>query len=833
LAAVAFATAAVTQCDPQWLPGHGPAGVGGNVAATIVWDEDGSGAIPPRLIVGGFFESAGTAKARNLAALDLQTNAWSKLGGGANQPVGAFAIDAAGALVVAGGFTQLGGVAMGAIARWANGAWQALGSGIVGAVNTVTVLPNGDLVAGGSFSTAGGIACANIARWNGSVWSPLGTGCNQPVNDLQLMPNGDLVATGHFTNAGGVAANRIARWDGTSWSALGSGLTGSMQFGIDVSYGIDLAIDAQGQLLVGGSFFAAGGVAASWLARWNGTTWQSVGWNAGIVGKVWVRASGETWVAGAFNGGLRRWVGSAWSITGIGFGSEAAIRSFAEMPSGDLCVGGWFSLAGGSVANGVARWNGSTWSAFTPGIVGQLFCGTRLSNGDLVVGGDVTGMPGAQVNRIARWNGTAWAGVGAGNNNIVRALLALPDGSFVAGAAGSLGGTTATGTPARWTGTAWQTLGGGAMGPVLALARTANGDIIAGGSFDVIGAVQARGLARWNGTAWQAFAPLLAYGSNPPIVNDIAVLPNGDLIVGGLFTSAGSMPVSHVARWDGSNWHAFPPLSFGYVLCVQALRDGNFAIGGDIQIGNIRKAARWDGSAWQALGPAVTGDSGVYAIAELPNGDFVVGGDAWLVNGQWSRAMRTDGASWMSLPGGVNSQSSNGQVRDFLWSEAGELILVGGFEYVGNSVSRCLARLATPCPAQSTAVPTPCVGPAGPMILATTTQPWTGAALHSTCSGFAVDSIAASVFSFGLANLNLATAHPTGLAGCVLMPSPDVVVISIPQNGIARGECRLANSPIWAGTLIHHQFVQGQFDPAFELLSLSSSNALTFTVGAF
>ncbi len=833
LATAAFANATLAQCDPQWLPGHGPAGVGGNVAATVVWDEDGTGALPPRLVVGGYFESAGTAKARFLAALNLQTNVWSEFGGGANQSVEVLAVDASGALIVAGGFTQLGGVAMSAIARWSNGAWQPLGSGILGGVHTMTVLPNGDLVVGGSFSTAGGVACANIARWNGSVWSPLGTGCNQPVVDLQLLPNGDLVATGRFTQAGGIAANRIAQWNGTAWSPLGSGLTGTLLFGIDVSYGIALALDAQGHLLVGGDFLAAGGLPANWLARWNGTSWQAAGWNAGIVTELWVRPNGEIWVAGGFNGCLRRWVGSAWSIAGIGFGSEAAIHSFAEMPSGDMCVGGFFDQAGSVVANGVARWNGATWSAFTPGIAGTLFCGTRLPNGDIVVGGDITGMPGVAVNRIARWNGTTWSGVGAGINGTVMALQAMPNGSFVAGAGAPTGSNPATGTPALWNGTSWQTLGGGAVGSVRALARASNGDIIAGGQFDYIGATYARGLARWNGTTWQAFAPLLSYGTNPPIVFDIEVMPNGDIIVGGVFTAAGSTPVSYVARWDGSQWHAYPPLLYGYVLCIEPLRDGYFAIGGDIQIGNIRKAARWDGTSWRALGPTVAVDSGVYAIAELPNGDFVVGGDPWLVNGQASRAMRTDGTSWTALPGGVHSQAASGQVRDFLWSDAGELVAVGGFEYVGNAVSRRIARLTTPCPAQTASVPTACVGPAGPLTLAATTMPFTGALLQSTCTGFANDSIAASVFSFGVTNLSLAAAHPTGLPGCLLIPAPEVVVLSIPQGGVANASCRFANSPAWAGAQIHHQFVQGQFDPAFELLSLSSSNALVLTVGAF
>ena len=33
----------------------------------------------------------------------------------------------------------------------------------------------------------------------------------------------DVYAGGDFTTAGGVSASRIAKWDGTSWSALGHG----------------------------------------------------------------------------------------------------------------------------------------------------------------------------------------------------------------------------------------------------------------------------------------------------------------------------------------------------------------------------------------------------------------------------------------------------------------------------------------------------------------------------------------------------------------------------------------------------------------------------------
>ena len=69
-------------------------------------------------------------------------------------------------------------------------------------------------------------------------------------------------------SAGGVAANYIAKWDGSTWSALGSG----MMVIVDA-----LAMDGAGNLYAGGFFAFAGGVAANNIAKWNGSTWSALG----------------------------------------------------------------------------------------------------------------------------------------------------------------------------------------------------------------------------------------------------------------------------------------------------------------------------------------------------------------------------------------------------------------------------------------------------------------------------------------------------------------------------------------------------------------------------
>jgi hypothetical protein len=83
---------------------------------------------------------------------------------------------------------------------------------------------------------------------------------------LAVFDDGDrpaLYAGGIFTVAGGVTASNIARWDGTSWAPLGSGTSDD---GVSAITGFD---DGSGPgLHVGGYFTTAGGVVSNNMARW-------------------------------------------------------------------------------------------------------------------------------------------------------------------------------------------------------------------------------------------------------------------------------------------------------------------------------------------------------------------------------------------------------------------------------------------------------------------------------------------------------------------------------------------------------------------------------------
>jgi hypothetical protein len=127
------------------------------------------------------------------------------------------------------------------------------------------------LFVGGSFATIAGITANGIAKWNGSSWSALGSGMGgEPVvgwmNVLAAYDDGSgpaLFVGGNISTAGGVAANYIAKWDGASWSSLGSGLSSRPLAFAEYDDGSGAA------LYVGGSFLSALDSGDSFLAKWS------------------------------------------------------------------------------------------------------------------------------------------------------------------------------------------------------------------------------------------------------------------------------------------------------------------------------------------------------------------------------------------------------------------------------------------------------------------------------------------------------------------------------------------------------------------------------------
>jgi hypothetical protein len=291
LLAFACAPGAAQTCQPVWETALGSPGIAqGYIQPMTPWN-DGSG---EKLYVGGSFAGIGGTPYRYLAAWDPTTATWSNLGRGIIQEnttfltaIMPFDPGAGEQLVVAGAFGSAGGAPdTKSIAMWDGARWSNLGaqlrSNTADSVWSMTQW-NGSLYVGGKFPDIGGVVANGIASWDGTAWSPLGTGAfgifNPFVTSMIVFDDGSgecLYAAGRFDGIGGASAPLIARWDGTAWSRVGSGLFPTSQlFGLEAMTIFD---DGSGPaLFVAGFAFTPSGQPTTNVAKWDGSTWTSVG----------------------------------------------------------------------------------------------------------------------------------------------------------------------------------------------------------------------------------------------------------------------------------------------------------------------------------------------------------------------------------------------------------------------------------------------------------------------------------------------------------------------------------------------------------------------------
>ncbi len=333
-----------------------------------------------------------------------------------------------------------------------------------------------------------------------------------------------------------------------------------------------------------------------------------------------------------------------WPINPPGFdGQVLAIGRWDPDGTGPLppvlVAGGRFTHAGSVSAESIAFWRDGEWhplgAGFPSSINPVVLSIATLPDGSLVVGGLLSVINGVAYNGIARWNGAAWlpmnGGMGgvAGGTPSVNALAVLPNGDLIAGGDFSSAGGVPAQRIARWDGAAWHPLGSGIDSSVGVLLATPNGDLYAGGGFTSAGGVSSNSIARWDGGAWSPLGAGISQFQYGRTVCSLALLPGGDLVAGGTFTSAGGVPVGCVARWDGAQWYWMGygmNGSGGYanVASLSVLDDGTLVAAGDYS-GN-QTVWRWTGTGWVSLGAGAGGAGSPVASAVMPNGDLWIGG---------------------------------------------------------------------------------------------------------------------------------------------------------------------------------------------------------------
>ena len=93
--------------------------------------------------------------------------------------------------------------------------------------------------------------------------------------------------------------------------------------------------------------------------------------------------------------------------------------------------------------------------------------------------------------------------------------------------------------------------------------------------------------------------------------------------------------------------------------------------------------------------------------------------------------------------------------------------------------------------------------------------------------------LALSVFGLGLQSTSLSSLLPQGLAGCSLHVSTEAVQLVSPAGGSAETELVLPNTTAFAGFVLHHQVVTAELSTQGAITAVTSTNALTLTIGTF
>jgi uncharacterized delta-60 repeat protein len=729
--------AAAGDIDPSFNPGLGASGSAATVFAFAL-QTDG------KIVIGGTFSQAGGQARGNIARFNadggLDTTFLSS-GVGANGDVFAVVVQPDGKIVICGDFTTVNGTARNRIARLNSDgtldfSFLAAGSGANFAVNSAALQSDGKIVIGGRFSTINGTTRNRIARLNSdgtldTSFLAAGTGVNIEVFTLALQPDGKTVIGGFFTSVNGTGRNGIARLnsDGTldtSFLAAGSGVN---------SFVFAIAVQSDGRVVIGGQFTSVNDTGRNGAARLNAdgtldTSFLAIGSGANApLYALALQADGKIVIGGSFTtfsgtsrNGIARLNADGTVDTSFlaqGSGANSIVRCLALQSDGKILMGGAFTTVNGAVRTGIARLdNTGTLDNAGAGVARNDVTAVAVqADGKIMIGGSFTIFNGTARNRIARLNGdgtldTTFLAAGSGANGDVSAVALQSDGKVLIGGFFTSVNNTARNRIARLNSdgtldTAFLAAGAGADSSVRKLVVQADGKILIGGNFTSINGTSRNSIARLNadGTLDTSFLASGA-GANGPVFT-LAVQSDGKILIGGDFTSFNGTSRNRFARLnsDGTLDTTFLATGNGasdqvFALALQS--DGKVLIGGFFTTVNSTARNRiarlnTDGTLDTSfLATAAGANYSVRAIAVQPDGKIVIGGEFGNYNGAYRgniARLKPDSSldeTFINFNSGANSR-----VSEIALQSDGKVIVGGFFSTVNDVVRGGVARLIT------------------------------------------------------------------------------------------------------------------------------------------
>jgi uncharacterized delta-60 repeat protein len=237
-------------------------------------------------------------------------------------------------------------------------------------VFSLALQADGKVLVLGSFTTLAGEACTNFGRLNSdgtldTSFNPGVGGNSYPqVCCLALQADGQIIVGGSFNTLSGQSRTNIGRLntDGSVDAGFNPGANDTV---------VSLAVQADGKILAGGDFTSLGGFARTHLGRLN---------TDGTV---------ET----SFDPRVER-------------DSYPGVYTLAVQADGKILVGGCFETLGGEPRQNLGRLNadGSVDVGFNPGVDHPADCIELQADGRILVGGTFTTLGGVACTNLGRLN---------------------------------------------------------------------------------------------------------------------------------------------------------------------------------------------------------------------------------------------------------------------------------------------------------------------------------------------------------------------------------------------------------------------------------------------
>jgi hypothetical protein len=309
-------------------------------------------------------------------------------------------------------------------------------------------------VGGSGFTQVGGNNIRGIFYWDGTNYYPMGSGIDNSgtpgtIGSINRFQNNIYVAGGFFT-AGGIHSQGIAKWDGTSWASVGC--NGAV-------YHIEIC---NNEMYVSGTFDTIAGIPAKYAAKYDGTNWTAINCPqnfGGLISSIIVY-NNEIYVGGSFSGtppslrNIAKFDGTNWINLGNGIPGSISSLASLKIYQGYLYAMGRFFASDGNASNSIMKWDGNNWSAVGTGVNGinPAVASSVIFNQKLYTVGSFITASNIPADKVAVWDGLKWCGFGDTFDNTIASIAVYNNQLIIGGGFKRINTDTTFSYLARWIG---------------------------------------------------------------------------------------------------------------------------------------------------------------------------------------------------------------------------------------------------------------------------------------------------------------------------------------------------------------------------------------------